>query len=412
MTRVGRGSSPATRRRTAISGTRSSTTGVYCRPSCPSRTANPKNVQLHDSLESAKATGFRPCKRCNPDGLSIDAENAALVAKACRMIEESEEEPSLEELAEAVGRSPSYFHRIFKAATGVTPKEYAAAHRAAKVRHGLASGSSVTEAIYDAGFNSSGRFYEKSTDMLGMTPSQYRAGGANEEIKFAVGQTSLGAILVASTKKGVAAILLGDDPDELVRDLQDRFPKAHLIGADRDYEALVARVVGFVEAPRIGLDLPLDVRGTAFQERVWKALQEIPAGATVSYAEIARRIGAPEVCPRRGRSVRREQSSRRHSLPSCGSQRWLALWLCLGRRTQARVDRPRGDTKNPISRRSHSSMIALYPGESICDERRFARAPRFHQDNWRRRPDRSALRAPPARPSGPMGMTGTYSSHA
>ena len=270
------------------------TTGVYCRPSCPSRTANPKNVQLHDSLESAKATGFRPCKRCNPDGLSADAENAALVAKSCRMIEESEEEPSLDELAETAGRSPGYFHRVFKATTGVTPKEYAAAHRAAKVRHGLKSGGTVTEAIYDAGFNSSGRFYEKSTDMLGMTPSQYRAGGANEDIKFAVGQTSLGAILVASTKKGVAAILLGDDPEELVQDLQDRFPKARLIGADSDYEALVACVVGFVEAPKIGLNLPLDVRGTAFQERVWKALQEIPAGATVSYAEIARRIGAPK----------------------------------------------------------------------------------------------------------------------
>ena len=269
------------------------TTGVYCRPSCPSRTANPNNVQLHDTLESAKATGFRPCKRCNPDGPSIECENAALVARACRIIEESEEEPSLEVLAAVVGRSPTYFHRLFKAATGVTPKDYATAHRAAKVRQGLASGSSVTEAIYDAGFNSSGRFYEKSTGMLGMTPSQYRAGGANEEIKFAVGQTSLGAILVASSKKGVAAILLGNDPDKLVRNLQDRFPRAHLVGADRDYEALVARVVGFVEAPRIGLDLPLDIRGTAFQRRVWQALQEIPVGATVSYAEIAQRIGAP-----------------------------------------------------------------------------------------------------------------------
>jgi AraC family transcriptional regulator, regulatory protein of adaptative response / methylated-DNA-[protein]-cysteine methyltransferase len=269
------------------------TTGVYCRPSCPSRLANPRNVQLHDSLESAKATGFRPCKRCNPDGPPIEAANAALVAKACRLIEESEEEPSLEALAGAIGRSPSYFHRIFKAATGVTPKDYAAGHRATKVRRGLASGSTVTEAIYDAGFNSSGRFYEKSTDMLGMTPSQYRAGGANEEIKFAVGQSSLGAILVASTKKGVAAILLGDDPDELVRNLQDRFRKAHLIGADRDYETLVAQVVGFVETPRVSLNLPLDVRGTAFQERVWKALQEVPPGATVPYAEIARRIGAP-----------------------------------------------------------------------------------------------------------------------
>jgi AraC family transcriptional regulator of adaptative response/methylated-DNA-[protein]-cysteine methyltransferase len=270
------------------------TTGVYCRPSCPSRTANPKNVQLHDSLEGAKATGFRPCRRCNPDGPSIECENARLVARACRVIEESEEEPSLEQLADGVGLSPSYFHRVFKSATGLTPKDYAAAHRAKKVRQGLASSNTVTEAIYDAGFNSSGRFYERSTDMLGMTPSQYRAGGANEEIKFAVGQTSLGAILVASSAKGVAAILLGDDPDELVRNLQDRFPKAHLVGADRDYEALVARVVGLIEAPRIGLDLPLDVRGTAFQQRVWQALREIRVGEAASYAEIARRIGSPK----------------------------------------------------------------------------------------------------------------------
>jgi AraC family transcriptional regulator, regulatory protein of adaptative response / methylated-DNA-[protein]-cysteine methyltransferase len=271
-----------------------STTGVYCRPSCPSRTANPKNVQLHDSLASAKATGFRSCKRCNPDGLSIDAENAALVARACRIIEGSEEEPSLGTLSNAAGRSPSYFHRIFKTATGLTPKDYAGAHRARKIREGLAAGSSVTEAIYDAGFNSSGRFYERSKDILGMTPSQYRAGGANEEIKFAVGQTSLGAVLVASSKKGVAAILLGDDADKLVRDLQDRFPRASLLGADQRYEALIAKVVGLVEAPEIGLDLPLDVRGTAFQQRVWQALQDIPVGATVSYAEIAQRIGAPK----------------------------------------------------------------------------------------------------------------------
>jgi AraC family transcriptional regulator of adaptative response/methylated-DNA-[protein]-cysteine methyltransferase len=269
------------------------TTGVYCRPSCPSRIAKPENVQLHDSLESARATGFRPCRRCHPEGPSIEAENAALVAKACRIIEESEQEPSLEELAKAVHLSPSYFHRMFKAATGLTPKEYASAHRARRVREGLVSGNTVTEAIYDAGFNSSGRFYEKSTDMLGMTPSQYRAGGANEDIKFAVGQTSLGAILVASSAKGVASILLGDDPDELVRNLQDRFPNARLVGADRDYEALVARVVGFVEKPGLGLDLPLDVRGTAFQQRVWQALQEIRMGETVCYAEIARRISAP-----------------------------------------------------------------------------------------------------------------------
>jgi AraC family transcriptional regulator of adaptative response/methylated-DNA-[protein]-cysteine methyltransferase len=274
-----------------------STTGVYCRPSCPSRLANPINVQLHDTLDEARATGFRPCKRCNPDGLSIEAENAALVAKACRIIEASEQVPSLSQLAEAIGRSPGYFHRVFKATTGLTPKDYAAGYRAKRIRQGLAQGltcgGSVTEAIYEAGFNSSGRFYEKATEMLGMTPSRYRAGGENEEIRFAVGETSLGAILVASSRKGVVSILLGDEPDELVRNLQDRFPKAHLVGGDRDYEALVARVVGFVEAPRIGLDLPLDVRCTAFEQRVWRALRDIPAGETISYAEIARRIGSP-----------------------------------------------------------------------------------------------------------------------
>ena len=271
-----------------------STTGVYCRPSCPSRKPNPSNVRLHDSLASAKATGFRPCNRCKPDSPSLDAGNAALIAKACRLIEESEEEPSLQELAAAIGRSPGYFHRVFKAATGLTPKDYAAGQRAKKVRRGLASGDTITEAIYGAGFNSSGRFYEKSTGILGMTPSQYRDGGADEEIRFAVGQTSLGAILVASSRKGVAAILLGDEPDKLVRNLQDRFPRARLIGADRDYEALVGRVVALVETPGIGLDLPLDIRGTAFQRRVWHALQQIPAGETVSYADIARRIGSPK----------------------------------------------------------------------------------------------------------------------
>src|SRR5262245_27847115 len=270
------------------------TTGIYCRPSCPSRAANPRNVQLHNTLEAAKATGFRPCKRCNPDGLSVNAENAALVAKACRLIENSEEEPGLSDLASAVERSPSHFHRLFKATTGLTPKDYANAHRATRIREGLMTSNSVTEAIYDAGFNSSGRFYEKSTDMLGMTPTQYRSGGVNEDIRFAVGECSLGTLLAASSTKGIVAILLGGDPDKLVRELQDRFPKARLIGADRDYEALVARVVGFIEAPGQGFDLPLDIRGTAFQHRVWRALQDIPAGRTVSYAEIAGRIGSPK----------------------------------------------------------------------------------------------------------------------
>jgi AraC family transcriptional regulator of adaptative response/methylated-DNA-[protein]-cysteine methyltransferase len=271
-----------------------STTGIYCRHSCPSRTANPGNVTLHETLAAAKATGFRPCRRCNPDGPSQAAENHALVAQACRIIEASEEPPSLSDLAEAVGLSPGYFHRMFKAATGLTPRDYAAARQAGRVRERLAEGQSVTDAIYEAGFNSSGRFYEKARDMLGMTPGQYRAGGADEEIRFAIGQSSLGAILVASSAKGVVAILIGDEPDALIRDLQDRFRKARLIGGDAGYEQLVARVVGLIEAPNLGLDLPLDVRGTAFQQRVWQALRAIPPGTTASYAQIARAINAPK----------------------------------------------------------------------------------------------------------------------
>lgn len=269
------------------------TTGIYCRASCPSRTANPRNVTLHDTLESAQATGFRPCRRCNPDGPTRHAETAALVASACRFIADCAQEPSLQQVAAAVGLSPGHFHRVFKAATGLTPKSYAAAGRARKVRDGLTSGMTVTDAIHDAGFGSSSRFYEKSADILGMTPTRYRRGGPDEDLKFAVGQCALGAILVASSRKGVASILLGDDPDALARDLQDRFPKARLIGMDSAYEALIARVIGFVEQPGIGLDLPLDVRGTAFQRRVWQALQQIRPGERASYAEIARRIGAP-----------------------------------------------------------------------------------------------------------------------
>jgi AraC family transcriptional regulator of adaptative response/methylated-DNA-[protein]-cysteine methyltransferase len=269
------------------------TTGIYCRPSCPSRTANPRNVTLHDTLESARATGCRPCRRCNPEGASREAGNAALVEQACRLIEASDEPISLDDLAAAVELSPAHFHRLFKAQTGLTPKAYAGAHRARKVRETLAAGSRVTDAIYEAGFNSSGRFYEQSSAMLGMTPGRYRSGGADEVLHFAVAQCSLGAILVASSDRGVASILLGDDPDELVRDLQDRFAKAELIGADANYEQTVAKVVGFAEAPNMGLDLALDVRGTAFQQRVWQVLRGIPAGETVTYAEVARRIGSP-----------------------------------------------------------------------------------------------------------------------
>lgn len=269
------------------------TTGIYCRPSCPSRTPKPSNVTLHDTLESARASGCRPCKRCNPDGCSTDAANASLIEQACRLIETSEVPPSLEALANVINLSPAYFHRLFKAQTGLTPKSYASAHRARRVRDGLSLGLKITDVLYDAGFKSNGRFYAQSSAMLGMIPKHYRKGGLHEVLYFAVAECSLGAVLVASSAKGVASILLGDEPDTLVRDLQDRFPKAELIGADADYEQSIAKVIGFIEDPNRGLDLPLDVRGTAFQQRVWQALRQIPAGETATYAEVAQKIGQP-----------------------------------------------------------------------------------------------------------------------
>jgi len=269
------------------------TTGVYCRPSCAARLARPENVRFHATCEDAEKAGFRPCRRCKPKLPRLVEQHAAKVTEACRIIEESETLPGLKDLAERVGLSTYYFHRVFKQVTGLTPREYAAAHRSKRLRHELGRTQTVTEAIFDAGYNSSSRFYEKSNDLLGMTPTNYRAGGANTEIRFAVGECFLGSILVARSDRGVCAILLGDDADELTRELQDRFPHANLIGGDALFEQLVSRVVGFVEAPGIGLDLPLDVRGTAFQQRVWQALREIPCGETASYTEIARRIGSP-----------------------------------------------------------------------------------------------------------------------
>ena len=267
------------------------TTGIYCRPSSLARLPKPQNVEFFDSAELAEAAGYRPSKRASKD--QNDAQHAAIVAAACRQIEACETLPALSSLAATAGLSPFHFHRLFKAATGLTPKAYATAHRSRKLRARLADGGSVTDALYDAGFNSNSRFYESADQLLGMTPTDYRAAGQNNDIRFAVGQCSLGAILVAQSERGICAILLGDDPHQLVCDLQDQFRKANLIGADSEFEQLIASVVGFVEAPATGLNLPLDIRGTAFQERVWQALREIPPGSTASYAEIAQRIGAP-----------------------------------------------------------------------------------------------------------------------
>ncbi|WLQ11970.1 bifunctional DNA-binding transcriptional regulator/O6-methylguanine-DNA methyltransferase Ada [Hahella aquimaris] len=270
------------------------TTGVYCRPSCAARRPRPENVRFYDSREEAEQAGFRPCRRCRPDAPSLATQHAEKIAAACRLIADSETFPSLEQLAQSAGMSKYHFHRLFKQVTGLTPRGYAAAQRKQRLDNALQKADTVTDAIYDAGYSSNGHFYGESDQLLGMTPSEYRQGGSNAAIRFAVGECALGSILVAQSARGVCAIFLGDDPEALVHELQDRFPKAQLIGDDADFERVIAKVVGFVEAPQIGLDLPLDIRGAAFQQRVWRALQEIPSGATASYADIAQRIGSPK----------------------------------------------------------------------------------------------------------------------
>ncbi len=269
------------------------TTGVYCRPSCAARPALRENVTFHLTCGAAEHAGFRPCKRCRPDEPDPRARHAAIVRQACRLIDQAENPPCLDDVAREVGVSPYHFHRIFKRIAGVTPKGYADASRAARLQGNLASSGSVTRAIYEAGYNAPSRFYAQAAGRLGMTPTAYRNGGLAASIRFAVAECSLGAILVAATDKGVCAIAFGDDPDRLVKDLQDRFPNAELRGGDAEFERTVATVIGFVERPAQGLALPLDIRGTAFQQRVWQALRAIPAGSTASYAQIAAGIGAP-----------------------------------------------------------------------------------------------------------------------
>ena len=267
------------------------TTGVYCRPSCPSRAARRANVAFHTDSAAAEAAGFRPCLRCAPHLPPLAERQREAVARVCRLIDAADEAPDLDSLAQAAGMSRFHFHRVFKAQTGITPKAYAAARRGERVRRGLAQGAPVLDALFDAGYGSSTRFYAGAQAVLGMAPAHYRAGGRGETIRFAIGQCSLGAILVAATGRGICAILIGDRPEPLVEDLQARFPRAELRGAEEGFERTVALVIGLVEQPRIGLDLPLDVRGTAFQQRVWQALRAIPSGQTVTYAELAERVG-------------------------------------------------------------------------------------------------------------------------
>lgn len=270
------------------------TTGIYCAPSCASRQPNPENVQFFSDAATAEQAGYRPCKRCRQGMISLAQFHAERIAQACRLIEQATEPYPLKQLASDVGISAYHFHRLFKAHTGVTPKEYAQALRGKRLQQNLSQDGRVTDAIYQSGYASDGRFYENATAALGMTPKVFKDGGRDIEVWFAVGQCKLGHILVAESARGICAILLGDDPDALVQSLQQRFPHAVLQGADAEFEQRIATIVGFVDAPETGLNLPLDIRGTAFQQRVWQALRDIPLGSTASYSQIAEKIGAPK----------------------------------------------------------------------------------------------------------------------
>ena len=268
-------------------------TGVYCRASCPARQPKPHNVHFFADCTAAEQAGYRPCLRCTPHQQSPRQRQAALIESACKRIAAAEQIPDLQLLADEAGMSRYHFHRLFKAATGLTPRGYAMAARQQRLQQQLGSAASITTAIYAAGYQSSSRFYAESAQLLGMTPRNYRAGGKQAVIHFAIGQCSLGAILVAQSDKGICAILLGEQPERLLQQLQDQFPQAQLIGADHDFEQQVALVIGLIDNPRQGLPLPLDIRGTAFQQRVWQALRDIPPGQTLSYSALAARIGSP-----------------------------------------------------------------------------------------------------------------------
>ena len=297
------------------------TTGVYCRPSCGARLPNRNNVSFHLTCDDAEKAGYRPCKRCRPREASLEARRASGVARACRLIERSESEPTLDDLATAAGMSRFHFHRVFKQVTGLTPKAYASARRADRVRRALTRRGSVTDAIYDAGFNSNGRFYETSAKELGMTPTSYRAGGSGASVRFAVGECSLGSILVAASQKGICAILLGDDPDSLVRILEDRFPNAELTANDAQFEQLGGA------RHRIRGSAPARPRSPARSERdgvpaprVAGALEDPGRRHRVLFrrGEEDRRAGIG-TCGRAG--LRVEHCRRRHSLPPRRPQR-------------------------------------------------------------------------------------------
>jgi AraC family transcriptional regulator of adaptative response/methylated-DNA-[protein]-cysteine methyltransferase len=271
-----------------------STTGVFCRVTCPSRRPRRENTAFFADAEAAHQAGYRPCRRCHPTGRSIDERHIDAIRAACALIDAAETPPVLQDLADTAGLSPFHFQRLFKAITGVTPRAYAAAKRVSKVQHELAAGAPVADALYGAGYGASSRLYEQAHAALGMTPATLRKGGAGIEIRWSIAETPLGRLIIAATAAGICMIEFGTDEAALAARLDARFPKALRRRADADLAAHLQTITAFIDLPARGLDLPLDIQGTAFQRRVWQALQAIPTGETASYAEIARRLGQPK----------------------------------------------------------------------------------------------------------------------
>ena len=263
------------------------TTGIYCKPSCPARHPKRENVEFFRDGAEARAAGYRACLRCKPDEVGRDR---VAVAEAVTAIEAADVPLSLDDLATRVGYAPHHFHRMFKRALGVTPAAYARGLQARRAAQALTEEANVTDAIYEAGYSAPSRFYEGGAKRLGMSPSVWARGGAGVTIRWAIADTSLGPMLVAATDKGLCRVSFDEDETALAT----RFPKAEVVPGGASLAELAARVVAAVESPERDDDLPLDVRGTAFQEAIWQALKDIPLGETRTYAELAAAVGHPK----------------------------------------------------------------------------------------------------------------------
>ncbi|MFP2513117.1 bifunctional DNA-binding transcriptional regulator/O6-methylguanine-DNA methyltransferase Ada [Buttiauxella agrestis] len=270
------------------------TTGICCRPSCSARHPLRKNVLFFENVAAAVDAGFRPCKRCQPDKPAPEQQRIDRITEACRILEASSEPIVLAELAVRVAMSPFHFHRLFKQVTGLTPHAWQKALRAKRLREQLNEGEGVTRAVFEAGYQSGSNFYQQANEVLGMTAKQYRRGGARATIQFVVGSCRLGEFLVAQSERGICAILLGNDGQSLIHELETLFPNSSLDVGDESFAERVAQVVSVLEHPGQQVALPLDIQGTAFQQQVWQALRQIPAGQTASYSDIAQRIGKPQ----------------------------------------------------------------------------------------------------------------------